>query len=48
MPSPPKKGENKEAFMSRCYSHFAKKEKGTTKEKVGAICNSMWERKGKK
>lgn len=47
MPAPPRKGESKEAFLSRCFAHFANKEKGTSKEKSAAICYSMWERKNK-
>lgn len=48
MPEKPRKGESRESFMSRCYSYFSKNEKGTSREKIGAVCNSMWERRGKK
>jgi hypothetical protein len=48
MPVPPKKGESKEEFISRCISYYAKKEPDVNKKQRAAICYNMWENKGKK
>lgn len=45
MPSPPRKGESKDAFISRCIRYIVKNE-GKSEKKASAICYSMWRRKG--
>jgi len=44
MPTPPKKGESKDKFISRCISYIVKKE-GKPQKQAIAICNSMWRRR---
>ena len=44
MPSPPRKGEAKEDFISRCVSEIAKEEPEREPQQRLAICHSMWMR----
>lgn len=44
MPAPPKKGESKDKFISRCISYIVKNE-GKPRNQAVAICNSMWRRR---
>jgi len=44
MPAPPRKGEARQAFISRCISHMRSKE-GRDVKQAAAICFDMWRRK---
>ena len=44
MPAPPKPGESKDEFMSRCMAYMAENESDRPRDQRAAICNSMWDR----
>ncbi len=44
MPTPPREGESKQVFISRCLSYMAKHESDKPLDQRQAICFSMWER----
>jgi len=44
MPTPPRKGESKDKFISRCISYIVKKE-GKPQKQAVAICHNMWRNK---
>ena len=46
MPSPPRAGESKEAFISRAIKKFMSE--GMPQKQAAAAAFSMWRRKGKK
>ena len=50
MPAPPKPGESKDKFISRCISYMNKNEAGKYPDpkQRAAICYSMWKNKDKK
>lgn len=47
MPTPPKRGETKEKFMSRCMRYHAKEKPDMGRDQAAAICNRMWNDRGK-
>jgi len=42
MPAPPKPGESKTTFLSRCMEYMHTNEKGKPDAQKAAICYSMW------
>jgi hypothetical protein len=42
MPTPPKEGETREQFVSRCMSFMHKEKSDRPKPQQVAICFSMW------
>ena len=44
MPEPPRKGEPRDAFISRCISHLIKNE-DKTQEQASGQCYDMWRQK---
>jgi len=46
MPTPPKRGESQNTFLSRCISYIVKHE-GKSSKQASAICYFMWRNKDK-
>ena len=43
MPEPPKQGENRQEFVSRCIAHYVGKE-NKSQSQASAICFDTWRR----
>jgi hypothetical protein len=48
MPSPPKKDEKQQEFISRCIAELTENKEGKSPEQRTAMCYSMWRNRNKK